>query len=86
MNNFETGRHESIPPEIKELIDQYGGIRNIPVERQYHTSDGWQVKTLTVEQWMVAFCPEDPDSVSDEKFEKNAIKFLLGQEHDQEET
>lgn len=86
MNNFEAGRHESIPPAIEELKKKYGSIRNIPIERGYNTADGWQVKILTVEQWMAAFCPEDPDSVSDEKFNENAIKFILGQEHGQAET
>lgn len=77
------GQPERFPPEIEELIVKYGSLRNIPVEREYATPNGSRVVRLTVEQWMQAFCPEDPNGVPNEKFEKMALDFILGIGHGQ---
>lgn len=86
MNNFEAGNRKNFPPEVQELVALYGSLRNIPIQREYDTPAGRQVRTLTVEQWMAAFCPEDPSGVSDDIFEEAAVRFILGEGHGQEST
>jgi hypothetical protein len=83
MNRFETGQPKRFPPEIEELIAEYGSLRSIPIEREYDTSAGRRVVRLTVQQWMEAFCPEDPDEVPEDVFEETAVNFILGRGHGQ---